>query len=73
MYSSRVDEDGKLIRNVANYGANIGGKAMLERNGEYYKFTVEFLERVKPLLTNLRIIKAIEAIHNNDLILAIKF
>jgi len=47
-----AESNGKANPNVANLGAKVGDIAKLERPGEYYGIAVEFLEDVKPLLTD---------------------
>jgi hypothetical protein len=60
------DDDNKLIKNVANYGLQIGQMAIRD-GGEYNNLTIMALENIKPLLTNYRIIKALEFIKEEKL------
>ena len=57
----------KIINNVANNGAKIGDCAIMSRNGEYYGFSVKFLEIVHPLLTELRINNALNYYKNGQI------
>ena len=70
-YQAKLDEKNKLIKNIANFGAKNGSKGMVGRNGEYYGLTVEFLSDVKPLITDDRIIRSLEAINREDFNMAI--
>lgn len=65
-YSTRVDEKGKWIKNVANFGLNPGEMATVARNGEYHGITIEAMERIKPILTNLMIIRAVKHLANDN-------
>lgn len=65
-YKAKVDEKGKLIKNIANFGANIGTQGTVSKNGEYHGFSVEFLSKVKPLFTDNRILRSLEYIENED-------
>jgi hypothetical protein len=47
-----VDDAGKLIRNIANFGLLKGQKAHRESQGEYYGFSIEATETIRPLLTD---------------------
>lgn len=65
--------NGKIANNIANMGADVGSHAIVFREGgEYNKFTVEILSEIKPLFVSHRICRAIEFIHSNELIKAIK-
>ena len=65
--SARLDDSNKLIKNIANFGASVGQIGCVNRNGEYNGFAIEFLENVKPLLTNYKIYKAIKFLENTEL------
>lgn len=62
------EHDGKLVPNVANLGGHIGNIAKLERSGEYYGIAVEFLEDVKPLLTDRFVIRLLSMLNKEDYI-----
>lgn len=64
--------DGKLIKNITNFGAKKTDVAMLNREGEYYGFGIQFLEDVKPLITDIRIKKAYEYLEDGNELLAVK-
>ncbi|ARF08823.1 DEAD/SNF2-like helicase [Catovirus CTV1] len=65
-YRAKTDDKDKLIRNLANYGAEIGSQGIVQKKGDYSGFSVEFLSRVKPLFTNYRIIKALELLEKEE-------
>ena len=71
-YRARTDEKNKLFKNIANYGANYGSKGIVGRNGEYYGLTIEFLERVKPLFTDHKIIRSLEYIEKSNFLMAVR-
>ncbi len=70
-YRAVYDENHKLFNNVANYGGNISTKAMVGRKGEYYGLTVEFLSNVKPLITDDKIIRSLDAIDKENIYMAV--
>ena len=49
--------NGKMAPNVANLGGKRGEIAKLMRHGEYHGISVEFMENLRPLLTDRFIIK----------------
>lgn len=61
-----------LLKNIANYGLKINQSAIRSSKGEYYGFTIKALEQIKPLLTEIRIIKAIKFLFQNDIQKTIK-
>ena len=71
-FKARYDEKNNLIKNIANYGSEIGNHVMMDRNGEYYGLTLEILENIKPLINDYKIMKCIDLLHNNNYILCIK-
>lgn len=71
-YRARIDEKNKLVKNIANYGANIGSKGKIDRQGEYHGLTVEFLNKVKPLITDNRIIKSLMYIEKSDYLMVVR-
>ena len=66
-YKARVDEKGKPVNNVANFGMNIGDTAKIRRNGEYTGFAIMALEKIKPLLVDFRIARAIKFLADNSI------
>lgn len=60
--------DSKPEPNVANLGALSGQVAKLDRHGEYYGIGIEFLTDVKPLLTNLFVIRLLQMLKKEDYI-----
>ncbi len=65
------ENNGKIEPNVANLGAKIGDVAKLERFGEYYGIGVEFMEDVKPLLTNKFVFRILNFLKKQDYITAL--
>lgn len=59
-YITKVDEKGKPIKNIANYGLSQMETAKVMRNGEYFGVEIQALEYIKPLFTTQSIIKAYE-------------
>lgn len=55
-----------LINNVANFGAKIGDIAKLERKGEYYGISVEFMEDTIPLLLHHNILKILNMLKKEE-------
>ena len=64
---ARKDKDGKLLKSLANYGAKKGDVTDIKSKGEYYKFSVEWLEDVVPIFTVERIKRMIKALEENDI------
>jgi len=64
---ARFDDNGKLIKNIANFGLKKGECAFLSRNGEYHLFGIKAIDNIRPLLTTQRIIKALICLRNEDL------
>ena len=60
--------DGAVIPNVANLGAKRGEIAKLNRHGEYYGIAVQFMEDVKPLLTDRFVSKILAMLKKEDYI-----
>lgn len=65
-YQARYDDNNKLEQNIANFGLQIDDRAIRE-GGEYNGIIISALEPIKPLLTDYRIIKAIEFIKEEKL------
>jgi hypothetical protein len=61
-YRARKDESGKLVKNIANFGLKKYEKAYVKRNGEYHNFTVQALNDIPPIITDVRIKKALKFI-----------
>jgi hypothetical protein len=61
------DANGKLTRNVANYGLLKHESATRTREGEYTGFRIEALEDIKPLLTDYRVTKAVKFLVSNNI------
>ena len=60
-------ENDKLVNDVANRGLKKGQVAIRRRNGEFHGIAVEVLEDIKPLLTDVRVAKAIHFLCENDM------
>jgi Mimiviridae putative helicase len=65
-YEARTDSNGVPVQNIANFGLKKGGRASLERGGEYSGFAIEVLENVRPLLTNYTMKFILDNIDNHD-------
>lgn len=65
-YQAYEEDNGKLVPNVANLGAKIGDIAKLERHGEYYGIAIQFLEDIKPLLTDRFVIKILQMLNKEE-------
>lgn len=65
-YRAVVDDNGKLVNNVANYGLRAFEESFVRRNGEYHGLTVEAQEDISPIITNHRISKALDNVKNED-------
>ena len=64
-FQARKDDSGKLLNNITNNGLKKDGIAIRLRDGEYTDFSIKVLEDVKPLLTELRVSKAIKMLDEN--------
>lgn len=65
-----VEQSGKLTKNIANYGIKQNQHAMVCRKGIYYGLTVQVLEDLKPLLTNVRMSKVVQLLEQENIKLA---
>jgi hypothetical protein len=63
---ARLDDDGKPVPNLANFGAKKGTIVKLERNGEYYGIAVELLEDVLPVLTDYLMKRIVKLLQRQD-------
>jgi len=61
-----TDDENKLDKNIANYGMLLGQYAIRE-GGEYDGLTIKAEEVIRPLITNNRIIRALEFIQEEKL------
>ena len=66
-FQARKDDSGKLLNIITNNGLKKDGIAIRTRDGEYTDFSVKVLEDVKPLLTEIRISKAIKMLDENNI------
>ena len=66
-YIARRDQNNKPHNNVANKGISKNGIAYVNREGEYSGFTIQVLENTKPLLTDIRISKAMKFIDKSNI------
>lgn len=58
----------KIVNNLANLGGKPGDIFKLERSGEYYGIAVEIMANIRPLLTQLTIIKYLTMLKKEDYI-----
>lgn len=61
-FKVRLDEKGKRLNSVANFGLLKNEVAIRSNKGEYSGFSIKALEDIKPLLTDYRIKKAMDFI-----------
>lgn len=66
-FRARIDNNQKLIKNVANFGLSKGQIAVRMGEGEYTGFSVKALEDIKPLITDIRIIRALKFLNSDDI------
>ena len=66
-FQARKDDSGKLLNIITNNGLKKDGIAIRTRDGEYTDFSVKVLEDVKPLLTEIRVSKAIKMLDENNI------
>ena len=69
-FRARIDDKGKPIKNIANYGLPVNGIAVRLGKGEYTNFTVKMLEPVRPLLTDYRVMRAISKLDKGEILAA---
>lgn len=63
---ARTEDDGSLENNIANYGMVPGDMAVRD-GAEYNGLTIRATEIIKPILTDLRVIRAIKHLINSDI------
>ena len=66
-FKARVDEKGRLCKNVCNFGMKVGDIATRKSIGEYTDFSIEALEEIKPLLTDVKISKAVKLLLEDEI------
>jgi hypothetical protein len=68
-FMARMDLDNpkKLCENVCNYGLKRGEMAIRHSQGEYTNFTINALELIRPLLTNIVISRAIKYLSEDNI------
>ena len=66
-FCAKMDDKNKPHKTAANYGGNKGDTFVRTKEGEYTGFSVKLLEDLKPLLTNRRIIKALNKLSTNNI------
>lgn len=71
-FQAKKDDNGKQYNTIANNGLKKDCVALRSRDGEYTDFTIKVLEDVKPLLTDIRIARAIKILEENDIQSSIK-
>jgi hypothetical protein len=66
-FKAKTNDNGKPYNIISNKGIKAGQLAIKTKNGEYNGFSVRILEDVKPLLTDIRVSKAVKFIANGDI------
>ena len=69
-FIARLDDTGKPLKNVANYGLQVGSVAKRMGKGEYTDFSVKVLDQVYPLFTNITVLRAIKYLDDGDIMVA---
>jgi len=64
-FISKKDKNGKLYKNISNYGAKEGDITEINTKGEFYNFSVEWLEDVIPIFTVERIKRVLKELNKN--------
>lgn len=72
-FVAKLQSNMKPTQNIANFGAKSGSVATMFRKGEYFGLSIQILEPIKPLFTDLRIIEALNMIENDNLIAATQY
>lgn len=65
-FMARRDDNGRLFDNVVNYGLKRFEQAYVRRNGEYHNFTVEALDDISPIITDVRVKQALKLLKKFD-------
>ena len=58
-YRARLNDNGSLYNNLANIGCDKGMIVYVKRKGDYKGFSIKMLEKVKPLITDIKIVNAL--------------
>jgi hypothetical protein len=66
-FQSRLNDNNKPSKTVANMGLPLGGKSMRSSGGEYTGFTIQVLENVRPLLTSDRVSRAVKQLDEESI------
>jgi len=66
-YISSVDDNGKLYKNIANFGLKPFENAKVSRNGEYHGFEIQAIDYILPLFTSENIKKIYELLLKNEI------
>jgi hypothetical protein len=61
-----ITEQGKPLRSICNFGAKSGTIARNESNGEYHGLTIKFVSDVKPLLTDVLMMKILKLLDKGE-------
>lgn len=69
-FIARLDGNGNLARNVANYGLDVNGCAIRLGQGEYTNFTIQMLEKVNPVISDYFIEKAMGQLEEDNILAA---
>lgn len=66
-YMSSIDDNGKLSKNIANFGLKPFENAKISRNGEYHGFEIQAIDHILPLFTSENIKKTYELLLKNEI------
>lgn len=65
-YNAHVDDNGKLFNDICNNGLEMGQIAV-RSGGEYNGFAIKATEYIRPVLTNIRVSKAIKMLSEGNI------
>lgn len=65
-YTASIDEDGNLYNDICNKGLE-EGQVAVRNGGEYNGFAIRALEYIRPVLTNLRVSKAVRMLSEGNI------
>src|SRR5687768_10260431 len=65
-YKALLDDRDKIVKNIANKGLKVDQIAV-RYGAEYNGFSIKALEHIKPLLTDLRVAKAVKFLNQGNI------
>lgn len=66
-FSAQLSKQGIPFPNIQNNGLKKGQCAVRHKNGGYHQFAIRAEEDIPPLLTQIRVVSALEALNRNDI------